>query len=152
MAGKDAKQILDWALREAAAGHALNAHLLATSASALADRGPNLRLDIAERIAKERERLRVPGDLRGAPPHEWRAGDATFTVKNVSLVAIDGKIFVVVAHEVEPWERNEDVDALNKRLIAEFRKRFPEYSEAFAGVAARALERGTTRGFGTVDR
>ena len=52
---------------------------------------------------------------------------------------------------VSPWQSNEEVDGWNKQLLTYFKHRFPEYTDTFAGVVARATERGSNRGFGTVD-
>ena len=72
-------------------------------------------------------------------------------VMNVGPVAIGGKIYVAITHEVSPWQSDQQVDGWNKNLINYFKHRFPEYSGVFAGLVVRAKERGTNRGFGTVD-
>ena len=70
---------------------------------------------------------------------------------NVSLTASAGKIFVMISHEVEPWQSDDQVDSWNKALLFYFKSRFPEYSEVFAGLVANAYEQGTKRQYRTVD-
>ena len=57
----------------------------------------------------------------------------------------------MIAHEVPQIQTDGQVDRWNKELLAYFKSHFPEYSDVFAGIVIRAHERGTNRGFGTVE-
>lgn len=70
---------------------------------------------------------------------------------NLAPTAIGGKLYIVITHEVSPWQSNEQVDGRNKQLLTYFKRRFPEYTDTFAGLVARATERAGNRGYGTVD-
>jgi hypothetical protein len=69
----------------------------------------------------------------------------------VGPIAVGGKIYVILVHEVSPWQSNDQVDGWNKLLLGFVKQRFPEYSDMFAGLVARAVERGSNRGYGTVE-
>ncbi len=96
-------------------------------------------------------KLTVPDEIKGQPPFLWKNGETTYKVMNLAPTAIGGKLYVVINHEVSPWQSNEQVDGWNKELLAYFKHRFPEYTDTFAGLVARATERASNRGFGTVD-
>ena len=74
-----------------------------------------------------------------------------YKVLSVGPIAIAGKIYVVIVHEVSPWQSDNQVDGWNKELLKYFKSRFPEYSDVFAGLVARAVEQGSNRGYGTVE-
>jgi hypothetical protein len=71
---------------------------------------------------------------------------------NVGPIAVGGKIYIMILHRVSPWESNEQVDGWNRELLQYFKQHFPEYSDVFAGLVARAVESGTNRGYGTVEQ
>jgi hypothetical protein len=70
---------------------------------------------------------------------------------NVGPIAIAGKMYILIVHQVSPWQSDAQVDGWNKELLSYFKRRFPEYSDVFSGLVARAIEQGTSRGFGTVE-
>jgi hypothetical protein len=148
---KGPEQLLDWARLESTHSHDFNAALLLAAAAATANRGPNFRMGISNSIATEMSRMPAPHDLEGQPPFLWKSADTTFKVLNVGPIAIGGKVYVTLTHEVSPWQSDSQADGWNKSLITDFKQRFPEYSGVFAGVVARAMERGSNRGYGTVD-
>jgi hypothetical protein len=81
----------------------------------------------------------------------WKSANNTWKVLSVSPTAVAGKIYVIIVHEVHPWQTDAQVDGWNKELLTWFKRRFPEYSGVFAGLVARARESGTNRGYGTVE-
>jgi hypothetical protein len=148
---KDSTQLWEQANAQKARGHNFNAALLYVAASQTANRGPNFQMGITQRISEDSSDLVVADDLKGSPPFLWKSGDTTFKVLSYGPVAIGGKTYIIVVHEVAPWRTDAQVDGWNKQLLSYFKQRFPEYSEIFAGVVVRAKERGTNRMFGTVE-
>jgi hypothetical protein len=151
LADKDSVQLLQLARAQKEAKHSFNAALLYAAAAQTANRGPSFQLGISQSISEEMARLTVPDEIKGQPPFLWKNGETTYTVMNLAPTAIGGKLYVVITHEVSPWQSNEQVDGWNKQLLTYFKHRFPEYTDTFAGLVARATERGSNRGYGTVD-
>jgi hypothetical protein len=151
LADKDALQIWQLARAQVAQGHAFNAALLLNAASGLAQRGPDFQEGITQSISKDISALALPAELKGQPPLLWKSANNTWKVLSVSPTAVAGKIYVIIVHEVHPWQTDAQVDGWNKELLTWFKRRFPEYSGVFAGLVARARESGTNRGYGTVE-
>jgi hypothetical protein len=151
LADKDSAQLWEMARAQQAREHNFNATLLYAAAAQIAARGPDFQLGITQSISNEMSKLAVPVDIKGQPPFFWKNGETTYKVMNVGPIAVGGKIYVVIVHEVSPWQSNDEVDGWNKKLLAYFKRRYPEYSDIFAGLVARATERGSHRGYGTVE-
>jgi hypothetical protein len=151
LADRDSLQLWELARTQQGRQHSFNAALLYAAAVQTADRGPNFRSGIAQSISDEMSKLTVPVEIQGQPPFFWKNGEATYKVASVGPIAVGGKTYVVIVHEVSPWQSDEQVDGWNKELLSYFKHRFPEYSDFFAGLVARATERGTNRGYGTVE-
>jgi len=151
LADKDSLQLWELARAQQARQHSFNAALLYAAAAQTADRGPNFQLGIAQSISEEMSKLTVPAEIKGQPPFFWKSSEARYKVASVGPIAVAGKIYVSIVHEVSPWQSNEQVDGWNRELLTYFKHRFPEYSDVFAGLVARATERGTSRGYGTVE-
>jgi hypothetical protein len=145
-------QLWEAARRQNQRGHKLNAALLYAAAGQTADRGPNFQMGITKSIAEDMSRLDGPTEVQGQPPFLWKVGTRTWRVLNVSSIAVGGKIYVVISHEVASWQAESQVDGRNRELLAYFKSRFPECPEAFAGLVARATEQGGNRGYGTVHK
>ena len=151
MAGKSAIDLQSMAQVEQLAHHNFNAYILYAAALQLAARGPHFQLGIQPEIQKSIGELQVPRDLQGQPPFEWEFGKSSFKVLNVGPIAIGGKIYLKIDHEIESWAANREADKKNHDLIAAFANAYPEYKDAFSGLIVNAHERGGSRGFGTVD-
>jgi hypothetical protein len=151
LADKDSVELWNLARAQQTQRHSFNAALLYAAAGQTANRGPNFQLGVAQSIADDMSKLSVPFEIRGQPPFSWGTEEATYKVINVGPIAVGGKIYVTITHEVPPSRSDKEMDALNRKLISYFKRRFPEYSDVFAGVVARAVERGSNRGYGTVD-
>jgi hypothetical protein len=144
-------ELWEQARAERRRGHQLNGVLLFGAAEDLVDRGSYFTLGIQSKILQDAPTFVKPPELQGMPPYLWRTSQRTWKVLNVSLTASAGKIFVMISHEVEPWQSDDQVDSWNKALLFYFKSRFPEYSEVFAGLVANAYEQGTKRQYRTVD-
>jgi len=151
LADQGPMQLWETARKQKELGHKFNAMLLYAAAGQVANRGPNFQLGITQSISEDMAGLDGPAEIRGEAPFVWKDGNTTWKVLNVGPIAIGGKIYVVISHEVSPWESDNEVDGWNKELLAYVKNRFPECSEVFAGLVARAHERGSNRGYGTVD-
>jgi hypothetical protein len=132
-------------------GHKLNSVLLYETAANLANRGPYFQLAIQPKILQDMPQFIKPPEIQGLPPFLWENENVTWKVLNVGLIALSGKIYVVITHEVTAWQTDDQVNNWNRALLSYFKTRFPEYSEAFAGLVAEAHARGTNRGYRTVD-
>jgi len=148
---KDSRQLRDLARAQRAKGHDFNAALLYAAARETANRGPNFQLGISRSISEEVSNLKLPPELVGSSPFSWKDGPTTYVVLRVGPIAVAEKLYVIIAHEVAPGQSDAQLDDLNKRLFRYVKGRFPEYSEVFAGLVGRATERGTGRGFGSVE-
>ena len=151
MADKDSLKLWQLAQEQRKKGHNFNAALFYAAAAQMANRGPNFQMGIVQSISQDSSTLTMPPDILGSPPFLWKNGEKTYKVMNVGPIAVGGKIYLILVHEVPPWQSNEQVDNWNKEFLRYVKQRFPEYTDAFAGLVARAHERGSTRGFGTVE-
>jgi hypothetical protein len=151
MADKSAADLQKIATAEHQQRHEFNAFILYVTALQLADRGPALQLGIRPDIETGLRGVERPSILEGEAPFTWKFDNSPFKVLNVGPIAVGGKIYLMVAHEVEPWAAEKDVEQNNRQLMAGLAKMYPEYKTAFAGLVVRAHERGGTRAFGTVD-
>jgi hypothetical protein len=151
MVGKSADDLQKIAAGENAKQHTFNAFILYSAALQLADRGPFFQLGTKPEIEKAIGNVPRPPTLQGQAPFVWHFDKSTFTVLNVGPIGIGGKIYLLIDHEVKPWAEDEEADRENRNLITAFAKAYPEYKEAFAGLIVRAHERGSNRGFGSVE-
>jgi hypothetical protein len=151
LADKDSMWLWQFAHEQRTKGHNFNAAIYYAAAAQVANRGPSFQLGIVQTISEDLSTLSAPTEIKGQPPFFWKNGEKTYKVLQVGPMAIGGKIYFTVNHEVSPWQSNEQVDGWNKEFVRYIKQRFPEYSDAFAGIVIRAMERGTSRGFGTVD-
>jgi len=151
LADKDSLQLLVLARAQQARQHSFNAALLYAAAAQTADRGPNFQLGITQSISDDMSKFTGPPEITGQSPFLWKDAEITYKVRSVGPIAIGGKIYVIIVHEVSPWQSDAQVDGLNKELLNYFKRRFPEYSDVFAGLVARGIERGGNRGYGTVE-
>lgn len=151
LADKDSKDLWQLGREQAAKGHNFNTALLYAAAGQVANRGPNFQLGITQSISEALSKLNVPSEIQGQPPFSWKNGQVTYKVMNVGPIAIAGKMYLIIVHQVSPWQSDAQVDGWNKELLSFFKQRFPEYSDVFSGLVARAIEQGSTRGFGTVE-
>src|ERR1035438_738156 len=117
LADNGTMQLLDLARHEQARNHNFNAALLYAAAQATADRGPNFQMGITQSISEDMSKFVTPPDISGEPPFVWKNGGITYKVLNIGPIAVGGKIYVIINHEVSPWQTDEQVDNWNKDLI-----------------------------------
>jgi hypothetical protein len=151
MADKSARDLEIMAEAQQQKRHDFNSYVLYAAALQLADRGPYFQLGIRPEIEKAIAESKKSDLLQGQPPFTWEFGKSNFKILNVGPVAVAGKIYLIIDHEIEPWKEDKEADQQNRTLIEEFAKATPEYKDAFAGLVVRAHERGSRRIFGTVD-
>ena len=152
LADKGPMELFELAQTQNAMDHKFNAALLYAAALQTTNRGPNFQVGLGQSIRQEMSKLALPAEIQGEPPFSWTQDSTTYKVLSVGPVAIGGKIYVTIVNEVGPWQSDQQVDGWNKRLLAYFKQRFPEYSAVFAGVIVRARERGSNRAYGTVEQ
>jgi hypothetical protein len=143
--------LLNMARSQRQAGHRFNAAMLYTAAAETSYRGVNFQMGVAQAISDDLAHFDLPSGLKGQAPFLWNDSAATYKVSQIGPLSIANKLYIVIAHEVAPWQSNEQVEAWNKQVLAYFKGQYPEYSETFSGVVVRAQERGTRREYGTVE-
>lgn len=148
---KDATAIWDMARAERKLGHNFNAALLYITANQESFRGMFFQIGVSQAIGEDMLNFQIPAEINGQPPFIWKNKDTTWQILNIGLISIGGKTYIVIVQQVQPWVSDAEVDKWNKDLIAYVQMRFPEYRSAFSGIVVRAMEKGTSRGFGTVD-
>jgi hypothetical protein len=151
LADKNSIQLWQMAREQKARSHNFNATLLYAAAGQIANRGPDFQLGIAQSISEEIPKLVIPAEIQGPPPFTWKNGATTLKILNVGPAAVGGKIYIIILHEVGPWQTDSQVERWNKELLNYFKGHFPEYSEVFAGLVARAKDRESNRLYGTVE-
>jgi len=149
--GKTAHDIWNLARGEQQLNHNFNAEILYQAALQLVYRGPNFQLGIQEEIKKEASKLQVPIELQGQAPFTWHFGGHTFRILNVGPIGVGGKVYLMINHEISPWDADQEADQQNRALISDFARSIPEYRNVFAGLVVGAIERGGHRGFRTID-
>lgn len=149
--GKPASEYLALARRENGRGHALNASSLYFDAASLAARGPFYHLGLEDVIQQESQQVTQPQEFRGPPPFSLTGPSGSFSIFRMITTQMDGKLYLVIIHGVDPWKDSNEVERKNQVLIQAFAKRFPEYSDIFGGIVAQAVERGSDKGWNTVE-
>jgi hypothetical protein len=152
LADYDAEKIWALARGEASKKHRFNAAVLYATALQLTNRGQYLQLGLSNAISQDSASFSPSPEIAGQPPFEWKDGSSVYKVLTVGPIAIAGKLHIVINHETGPWANDKEVDDRNKNLLAYFKRTFPEYRDAFPSIIIQAHERGTTRGFGTVEQ
>jgi hypothetical protein len=133
-------------------GHEFNSFMLCAAAQATSNRGANLQLSITDAISDEMAQISIPVGLRGPPPFIWHDGNETFKVVKIGPLAIAGKLNVIMAHEVTPWQKDSEAEAENRKLLSYFKRQYPDYKDVFSGLIIQAKERDGTRLFGTIEK
>jgi hypothetical protein len=150
VAGKTAAELVATARRENQSGHPLNAGILYAAAGTTASHGPIYHTGLEDAIQEEARQISLPEEFRGSLPQDLQGAGGPFSIVLISPVAINGKLYIVIAQEVSPWKDSREVEQKNRSLMKVFAGRFPEYSEVFGGLVVEATERGGTNGWRTV--
>ena len=151
IAGRSARDLQRMAIAQDEKHHIFNTFILYTAAFQLTDRGPNLELGIRPEIQRAVMAIQSPPDLRGRAPYIWTYARSTFKILTLEPVGIDGKLYLRLDQEIEPWKDGKQADRRNRALIRGFTGAHPEYRDVFAGLIVRAHERGGSREFKTIE-
>jgi hypothetical protein len=148
----DAEDLQKLADVQAGRGHAFNAYMLMSAASATAYRGPDFQPVAKPRIDAALAAMKVPAELAGNPPRTWKMGGATYAVEQVTIVgAPDKALGLVIQYRDASWDLTDpDGEVRNRALIDAFVKKHPAWSESFGFLVARILRPGENMGWGTV--
>jgi len=149
-AGKPVGEIVALARQENSRGHTLNTGILYAAAASLAARAPFYHTGLEDAIQKETQQASAPEEFRGNPPFNLKGSTGSFALVRLNSIAINGKLYLVLAQEVPPWKDSKEIEQKNRALIKLFAERFPEYSSVFAGLVTEATEHAGTNGWRTV--
>lgn len=149
--GKPVSEYLALARRENGRGHTLNASSLYFNAASLAARGPFYHTGMEDLIQQESQQVTQPQEFRGPPPFSLAGPSGSFSIFRMITTQMNGKLYLVIVHGVDPWKDSKEVERKNQVLIQAFAKRFPEYSDIFGGIVAQAAARGSDKGWNTVE-
>ena len=142
MAGRNSRDLLAQSQAEAAKGHALNAYYLLAAAVRVSKRGWYAEFGFQRDLEAAMKTAVEPDEFRGEYPLEWPKGDAPFWLKDIRPTGIDGKLGILLVHDYfddTAEQPRAAAEAANKRLVQAFAARHSTYKDAFAFVAARAI-------------
>lgn len=148
--GKSADEYIAMARTEKSRGHALSAGLLYSDAASISARGPFYHTGREDLIQREAQQVTPPQEFRGRAPFSLTGPSGAFSILHVNTIPLNGKLYLVIAHEVDPWKDSREIEQKNQALISTFAKQFPEYSDVFGGLVAEATARGGNNGWRTV--
>ena len=134
MAGKTADDLLNIARSQRDRGHTFNAAILYSGAKQLSFRGPNLRIGTFSEADNEFGELTLPTELQGKPPFQWQFGSNTYHVDAVGVAEADGKLAIVIRHEVPAPADSEEATATNRKLLADFEAAHQDLADAFETI------------------
>ena len=147
MIGKSAADLWHMAREQAKRHHSFDAALLYGAADNLAERGPDFALAIRAQLRAEMAELKPPRALQGKTTLTWHLGDKTYTILAVGPVGVRQQLYLMINWQTTDWKDDQEVEARSKRLMTDFARVFPEYSEVFAGVIMSAVEKDSGRGY-----
>jgi hypothetical protein len=147
MAGKTADDLFNMARAQRDRGHTFNAAILYDSAKRLSFRGPNLQLGSYAEIVKQQGELTLPSELQGKPPFRWQFASNTYQVDAVSADEVDGKLAIVIQHEVPAPDDSDTKTATNRNLIRDFEAAHHDLAEAFDTIVVDIFDRHTSQHF-----
>jgi len=151
VAGKDCEQLWEAARQQRARGHVFNAAMLYAAAQSAAQRGTFYQARMMQDFNADHRSFVGPEIMRGAPPFNWTFGGETFHVSQIQYNGIaSGEVALIIDHSPAAWTESSEADAINHRLIDGFIATYPEWSEIFDGVVARAARPGSNDTWGTV--
>ncbi len=151
IAGYDAARLQQLADVQAGKGHAFNAYMLMSAASATAYRGPDFQPILKPRIDAALAALKVPGELAGNPPRVWKLGGKSYSVEQVTIVGAEKQLGLVIQYRDPAWDLTDpDGEVRNRALIDAFAKAHPDWRQAFGFIVARILRPNESMGWGTV--
>ena len=147
MVGKSAWDLWHMAQAQAKRGHSFNAALLYAAANNTAERGSDFELGFRPEMQAEIAQLKPPAALQGTSSLTWHLGGKAYKILAVGPVGARRKLYLMVNWQTPAWKDDQEAEARNRRLMADFARVFPEYAEVFAGVFLSEVERETGRGY-----
>lgn len=150
IAGKSAREFRNLAKAQLRRHHDFNAYVLYSTAIELCSFGADVHLDAQWESEDALRQIPVPSELAGKPPRRWQFGGSTFRILKIVPAGLGGKIYLKIAQESSPWPGDAAADLQNHELISDFAAAHPEYSDAFAGLIAEAVDAGGNRRHQTV--
>ena len=131
-------------------GNTLNAQMLYTGALFTSNRGKVYQLSVAEELEADLTKFGGVPELKEKPPFAWKLNGNTFTVSSVNVLGISGDLGLTFDVPLEQWKDNKDADQRNRMFLDAFRAAYPEYSQSFEFLVARAMKPDNSGGFSTV--
>ena len=151
IAGHDAARLQQLAVAQAGQGHAFNAYMLMSAASATAYRGPDFQPILKPRIDAALAALKVPAELSGNPPRTWKFGANAYSVEQVTIVGAGEAAWPrhsIPRRKLElDRSRRRNAQPLADRRVRQGASRL---EPSFGFIVARILRPGENMGWGTV--
>jgi hypothetical protein len=137
LAGRDGRVMRDLARAQANANHAFNATILYDTAAMLLERGDSFKPAEAYGLEDEREALRRHPDLPGNAPYTFHLGDASFDIRDLTIVGTSDQGFVLFLNQAgSPAADVSAAAARNRALIDAMNAHRPEWRNVFDAIAA----------------
>ncbi|HEX3810552.1 MAG TPA: hypothetical protein VHW02_12740 [Rhizomicrobium sp.] len=148
--GLPPETLLQRARQERDAGHLFNAAMLYAGVQATIDRGPAFQLGIQQELQEDLAKFQRPVELNGTPPFLWNMNGQKYSVAQVTIGGIAGKLGLAFILPQTTWNGFEEADKSNKAFLTAFIATHPDYARVFNFLVARALKPDRSGGFGTV--
>jgi hypothetical protein len=148
--GRSPNEVLQSARQERDHGHAFNAAMLYSGLQSIVERGPNLQLGVVKALQADYQALKVPAELQGKPPYQWKLGGGEYTVAQVGIVGQDGVLGLTFTLPLSAWNGNEDADKRNRAFLDAFMAAQPDYQAVFPFLVAQALKPDGTPAYRTL--
>lgn len=151
IAGRPAGDLAALAQEQDRKGHAFNAYMLMSAASATAYRGADMQIALKPAVDAALAKLRVPEELKGTPPRRWKMGGHNYEIEQATIVGSETKLGLVIQHRDATWDASDhEGEKRNRALIHAFVTSHASYAEAFGFIVARLLRPNEDDGWGTV--
>ncbi len=137
-AGKTGLELFELGRKQLDAGHRFNAHLLLVAGSKLIDQGAGMDLQAAPALRESMATYEAPAGFDGAA-YTWSYGGQNFSVRSITMMALGGKLGIVMDHELSPWPGEAGAETSSRRLTDALMAAYPEWSDGFDFIAAKAL-------------
>lgn len=138
MVGRGPAELMRQARAQETKGHLINAHMLYVAANALMNRGQSFELGVKSELAADLKTHKIPPELAGKPPFKWRLADKDFSIAQATILGVESKLALLLAHSDPAWNGGDlaDAERRNRALVGAFVKAHPEYAETFGLVIA----------------
>jgi|688.fasta_scaffold143116_3 hypothetical protein len=152
LAGRSAENVWRQAQVFRAHGDALDAGLMYITADTLLQRGPNFQPGLRNDFDKDRLSFSEPKEMKGAGPYHWVLDDHAYTVTHLSVTITrgDGKLALVIDHDLGFWKSDDDADRQSRALLTSYMRAHPDWSKAFDALIAKASKPDHSSSYGTV--